>query len=538
MAKRQQRRQSLTPIPFNAEPQLKTYLQALQEITEVGEGVRGDPLDRKLTVRDLVAAGILSVKGSTSTGGYIDESTLTPGTSIKDMAIPPRPTGFMAVSVIGGNMLMWDNPHGKYTNHSHTEIWRAEITDDAPNPRFANSTLIGLSKGSSYTDRTSVGATTYIYWIRFISTSDIKGPIHKPDGTTLLTIKSALRILQELNEEFADTEASAGQPEVDFIIDAKRFAIRTGIGDERKIPFAVLEDGTVIIQNVLIDEGILGPISFGKLVAEDGTPVTTVSGKLKAEHIDVENLSVGSAADFSGDLFSTGFETGVRGWRLRKNGDIELNGAQIRGLLDFGQITVKGRPGSEVKTLPNRTASAVVPQVRETAWSTTSESGSNHVSVTFLDSTPTGRFDVRGGININLNIVGTIRSGDTYWDGSGDYTYTPSSVTATAIVTVYALLNNTEQHMVAQKTLSITGNSSSGTKSTSPGDETVNKTTTEFVAFSALGHIGEASSASAGFRIHVSLHRLAIPAQRDGIVDVEASCTATTDGAYAYLNRF
>ena len=95
MTKRINRRRALTPIPAKIDPQLRTYLQGLQEMAETGEGVRGNPLDRKLTVRDLIDSGLARLRGYG--GGYIDPGSLTPGPpgdSPPDMSIPPAPEDF------------------------------------------------------------------------------------------------------------------------------------------------------------------------------------------------------------------------------------------------------------------------------------------------------------------------------------------------------------------------------------------------------------------------------------------------------------
>lgn len=47
-------------LPAEADPKTAPVIAALKEIMEVREGRRGDPLDRAVTVRDLVEWGLVN----------------------------------------------------------------------------------------------------------------------------------------------------------------------------------------------------------------------------------------------------------------------------------------------------------------------------------------------------------------------------------------------------------------------------------------------------------------------------------------------
>jgi hypothetical protein len=86
----------------------------------------------------------------------------------------------------------------------------------------------------------------------------------------------------------------------DFAILANRFWVATPgeHGPNYVNPF-MLEGESVYINTLLVKEasiqqGQIGPISIGKLTANDGvTPVTTISGQLRAEAIDVASITIG-----------------------------------------------------------------------------------------------------------------------------------------------------------------------------------------------------------------------------------------------------
>ena len=86
----------------------------------------------------------------------------------------------------------------------------------------------------------------------------------------------------------------------DFAILANRFWVATpgANGPNYVNPFTI--DGekvyinTLLVREASIQQAQIGPISIGKLTANDGfTPVTTVGGQLRADAIDVANITIG-----------------------------------------------------------------------------------------------------------------------------------------------------------------------------------------------------------------------------------------------------
>ena len=171
------RRRSLPPVSPKIAAELRPLVAAISEIIEVGEGVRGDPLDRKLTLRDLVDSGIGKLNGGAGGGGSLSPGQ---GAGTPNLAIPPKPTDFNAVGGFNGAInLTWAFPGTLYSNHAYTNIYRAEADN------FANAALVGREDGGFYTDyrRDDATPTPYYYWITFTSTSDIEGPTNATAGT-------------------------------------------------------------------------------------------------------------------------------------------------------------------------------------------------------------------------------------------------------------------------------------------------------------------------------------------------------------------
>lgn len=163
-------------IPSSVTSELRRYLESLSEALEIRLGRRGDDRDRAITLRELIDSGLaveLANRPFNPNGGG--------GTTFRppyDGTVPPAPTGFEANGGYAIVTLFWDYP--KFLMYSHTEIWRhsENILGDAQ--------LIGTSSGTTYIDPVGEGST-YYYWIRHVSTSDVYGPFNSPDGTLAQT---------------------------------------------------------------------------------------------------------------------------------------------------------------------------------------------------------------------------------------------------------------------------------------------------------------------------------------------------------------
>lgn len=347
------RRKTLPPVSPKVSAELRPLVAAIAEIIETGEGVRGDPLDRKLTLRDLVDSGIGKLRAGALAGS---PNALEPNPAPPNRDTPPTPDGFNVSGGFDGRIdLTWTIPGSLYGNHAYTNVYRAE-TDN-----FANAILVGREAGSFYTDNVRDDATikTYYYWITFTSTSDVEGPVNATAGTPGAALVDVAYLLETLTENLDDEPATLGAPDETLILHAKRFALRTGpagspvyplvVADVNGTPTVVLD--TTIIRDGAIQEGQIGALTFGKLEAADGTPITTVGGLLKADYIDADNLSVAEAATFYDDAQSGNFATGTAGWKLWQIGDFEAYNATIRGHIeaDTGYIAQTLQIGGTAK---------------------------------------------------------------------------------------------------------------------------------------------------------------------------------------------
>ena len=180
-------------IPSKVDPELKNYLESVQEAIEIRLGRRGDELDRAITLRELISSGLASdLKSSPFNPNNPEVQTFQPKI-IYDGTIPPLPTGFSAGGAFRTITLEWDMP--PMANFAYTEIWRSEDSF------IDNAVRVDTTIASEWSD-TVAYASTYYYWINFVSTSDIAGPKAGPKSAT--TAADIGAVMSALSEELAD----------------------------------------------------------------------------------------------------------------------------------------------------------------------------------------------------------------------------------------------------------------------------------------------------------------------------------------------
>ena len=130
-------------------------------ITTVSEVLR--EFDRSIDAADRKAeAGLVLGGGGAVTPG---------GEGVPNLATPPKPVGLQAIAGIGLIALSWDNPFRFYSNHAQARIFRATV--DA----FDQAIEIGQARYVLYIDDQVAEGTTYYYWVRFESTTQVLGPV-------------------------------------------------------------------------------------------------------------------------------------------------------------------------------------------------------------------------------------------------------------------------------------------------------------------------------------------------------------------------
>lgn len=153
------RKTRIPSIPAPREDNVQVVLTAIKEVIEVAERQRGDPLDSKVTFRDLIDGGIASLNGlgfnatPGAGGGAFNPSVPGPGSpflrppTYDGLVLPGRPANVHTRAVWDGIQVIWDFPNAPGTNI----YWKRAIIWASASPSFEHATIVGYSTTNFFT---------------------------------------------------------------------------------------------------------------------------------------------------------------------------------------------------------------------------------------------------------------------------------------------------------------------------------------------------------------------------------------------------
>ena len=148
---------SIYRVPSKIDPELKRYLESVQEAVEVRLGRRGDELDQAVTFRDLIDSNLAAA--SKRLNRVIGPIIENPTPSMPFNTVPQNVQASGAFTKI---MVTWDN-HQMGSLFARAEIWRAGVDD----LNAAGDSPVASVYGSVWTDTVDYNTTMY-YWVRFV----------------------------------------------------------------------------------------------------------------------------------------------------------------------------------------------------------------------------------------------------------------------------------------------------------------------------------------------------------------------------------
>lgn len=236
------KRETLVPsIPDIRQDNVQDVLRAIKSTIDVREGSIGDPLDQVVTLRELAALNLANADGETTTapGSSIPVTAIlpplvggyNPGT---DYTVPPAPTGLRATGGFTNVYLEWDG--APYRNHNYTEIWRAASDD------VGGAFLVGTTAANTYADPVQPGSTFW-YWVRFVSSADVRGPFNQTSGTPATTALDVAAILPALEESILTSQLFAD-------LGSRVAAAETGIASLSEVTATTAKQTTTLTSSV------------------------------------------------------------------------------------------------------------------------------------------------------------------------------------------------------------------------------------------------------------------------------------------------
>lgn len=299
-------------------PSAPNFNQRLRETVQTFLGRQGNPLDRALTLRDLVDTGVLKLRaGFQLKPGLGSSIPLEPGDGVvdtyePDLTPPPTPGSMTVTASISHVMIEHDAPlYRQGHGHLRTRVYGKVVNTGDPLPTFADAAEIGQFSGTVYA-QPSNPATTWRLWIKWETVDGVlsTGPAGGINGLEAVTGRDV----------------------------AKLVAAMTGPGNPFKVvtESITLPDGTVVpagtyTADAYIHDGQIVNAKIGNLAVDDGKIANLSVSKLTAG-----TLSVGQW------IASTNYNEGVGGWAINSNGTAEFGAASIRGQLAASQIDTEG----------------------------------------------------------------------------------------------------------------------------------------------------------------------------------------------------
>lgn len=298
-------------------PNAPNFNQRLRETIQTYLGRQGNPLDRGLTLRDLIQSGIVKIRDGFSLQPGQPTVPLEPGDGVvdtyePDLTTPPTPTNFVVASAISNIIVQHDAPtylvgHG----HLRTRLYGKIVQAGDPLPTFADATEIAQFSGTVYAYPTNP-ATTWRLWVRWETVDGVLSadPAGGINGIAATTGQDVSRLVQAL----------------------------TGPGNPFKVVTEqmTLPDGTVVPAGTYTADAFIhnGQITNAKIanLAVDNAKISSVG----VDKLTAGSLSVGQY------IQSSNYTAGTSGWRINSDGTAELSNAVVRGTVYANAGEFKG----------------------------------------------------------------------------------------------------------------------------------------------------------------------------------------------------
>lgn len=311
----------------------------MRESLMVYLGRQGDKLDRGVTLRDLVDAGVVHLNPGWN--GGITPPIAGPGEGGSGGSTPPPiPTGFDVAGGISNVFISHDVP--RYTQgggHRRTLVFGVTVNPGDPLPTFADALPLTEFSGTVFS-YPSAPATTWRMWIKWQSNAGkTSGPAGGANGLEVRTGEDVRKLIDALTEAAENPAA----PYSKYSIRADLFYIASETGPTDAGLFSV-------VTTPITNNGVTVPVGvyMANAFIMNGTITNAKIGNAAIDDAKVANLSatkLTSGTIAVGQFIqSTGFVSGPggTGWRIDGVGNIEASNAILRGAVFASSGSIGG----------------------------------------------------------------------------------------------------------------------------------------------------------------------------------------------------
>lgn len=192
-------------------PNAPNFNQRMRETLMTYLGRQGDPLNRGVTVRDLVKNGVAALPdGYTLRPGAETVPLLPVATGKKqeiDLTPPPQPTGFAVAPAVNHVFIEHDGPsYSQGGGHLRTRVYGTTVSPGDPLPVFGNAVEITQFFGTVHA-HPSNPATTWHLWIKWESKAGVlsASPAGGTNGLKVTTAYDAEQLIKALTGQITDS---------------------------------------------------------------------------------------------------------------------------------------------------------------------------------------------------------------------------------------------------------------------------------------------------------------------------------------------
>jgi len=276
------------PVPQGWAGQDRRFGETIKNNLDVLSGFSGNPLDKAVTMRDLLDSGIARLaSGYTVFSG--DSASIAPSTFLPNLDIPPAPTSLAANGAFQNILLTWNLK--LFNGLAYQEVFRH--TSDS----VADATLIGRVSGFNgvYSDSVGNGASFY-YWVRAVNQNGVAGPFNSSQGTLGVTQPDIAYLLSLLTDQITSSQLAQSLATPIALItplDGKVSGIETFLG------YTSDYSGDNILTRLGGTEGVANAASSG---------ITSLNSSVASLSTSVGNLA-GTVQDLTANTGTVYFQT-------------------------------------------------------------------------------------------------------------------------------------------------------------------------------------------------------------------------------------
>lgn len=203
-----------TDLPAPGAP---NFNQRLREVIQTYLGRQGNPLDRGLTIRDLVDTGVLKLRsGFQLKPGAGSSIPLEPGDGVvdtyePDLTPPPTPGSMTVTASISHVMIEHEAPlYRQGHGHLRTRVYGKVVNAGEQLPTFADAAEIGQFSGTIYA-QPSNPATTWRLWIKWETVDGVLSvdPAGGINGLEAVTGQDVALLLEALSGQITASNLHA-----------------------------------------------------------------------------------------------------------------------------------------------------------------------------------------------------------------------------------------------------------------------------------------------------------------------------------------